>query len=182
MGDRRRTASGSNSRASGNGDPNGRNQMHRRANAEAREMSISGKGYRGRANYISTHFAAMSDQWGNEGGSLITITSAVSEDCGNISRGPHILYSEREEGGAEWGYKRNALPLEERYAEVSRILRRAFLSPFEMFGILALPHERYIGDRTTEMMIGKGATKNGAIYKFGQNRKMPGNRGKKFRR
>ena len=32
-----------------------------------------------------------------------------------------------------------------------------------MFGIFALPNVRYIGDRTTELRSGRGATNNGSI-------------------
>ena len=75
------------------GDPNEGNQMHRRAKRKKGSV-YKRKGYQRRTNYISTHFAAMSDHWENEGESLITITSTITEEFGSISQGANICYSE----------------------------------------------------------------------------------------
>ena len=52
------------------------------------------------------------------------------------------------EGEYPWGNT----PSEERYEEVSRIPGGRFLSPYEMFGILAMENRRYIRDRSNEMI------------------------------
>ena len=62
-------------------------------------------------------------------------TSTISQEYANLSRRSHIC--DLDGGEKKNGSAHHSLPLRERYAEISRVLDPSFLSPYEMFGIVA---------------------------------------------
>ena len=85
----------------------------------------------------------------------MTLTALVEYYYGNDSHGPNMIYPE-ENGHLERGnWTWEVLPLLGRFGEVDGVIRHYFVSPFEMFGILAEETMNYIGVEHEELGSGR---------------------------
>ena len=157
-------ASGRNIRISANGDQGDENLTIRRACAEERAMAICGKGYPGRANYTATHFSATSDRWGEEGESFLTITPAISEVYGNLSRESNIPPRERG-NGVSYFYAGRITSEGAVCRDIESARAQLLISIWYVWGISITECEIYRKQRTRAEKW-KGATNNGSICIF----------------
>ena len=125
-------------------------------------MLISGKGYQGQTNRAPMHFAATSEKWAIAGAELMTLAPSIAYAYENENQRGNIFYPAGNEKTDDWKWK--AITIKEWYAEISRILGRCFVYPFEMFGILAVRNMRYIGNEEEALRSGRGPRKTGSMY------------------
>ena len=87
----------------------------------------------------------------------MTHTSMISYAYWDFSLWGNILHPNGH--GDTGGWKWYAVPIKERYAEISRIFGRSFISPFEMFGTMEAENRRYAGHVEEELRSGSGPSK-----------------------